>query len=160
MFTNAYKNINSSIWMETWSPLCTSVYTSFILCIPALLSNDYIMRVGYTLLTCLSILHHAKYYGEYPGKEWVDDIDTKLVIVLTLYTIVLASTTPFSIYLLLYWVCLLYIYSAHYGFGYTYQEGKCGDLWHSSVHIVAIFGVVCLMIARNDLPPFLQKVAT
>jgi hypothetical protein len=120
-----------------------------LICIPALITSDPIIRVGYTLLSLTSVLHHAKYKGNYCGKQWVDIGDEVLAHVLVMYTTYLALTMKQSALTIVYWTSLVYLVYVYYFVRPCEMPSKKGDLVHSSLHIAGVIGLSCLIIARK-----------
>lgn len=137
--------------MESRSPLCTTIYSSILICIPALITSNVGIRVGYTLLALLSVLHHAKYNGEYCGKKWVDYMDEILAHVLIIYTAILAAQTKQSFLTFVYWMSLVYLAFVYYVVKPYEMPSVQSDVVHSSMHLAGIVGLCCLIVARNEL---------
>ncbi len=120
-----------------------------LICIPALITMDPIIRGGYTLLALTSVLHHAKFKGNYCGKQWVDMGDEVLAHVLIIYTSYLAMTMKQSALTMVYWASLVYLIFVYYFLRPCEMPCKKGDVVHSSLHIVGVVGLCCLIIARE-----------
>lgn len=137
--------------METRSPLCTTIYTSILICIPALITSNLVIRVGYTILALLSVLHHAKFRGQYCGKKLVDRADKLLAHLLIAYTTILAFKTKQSFLTFVYWLSLLYAVYMFYVEKPYQMPSVQSDIVHSSLHLAGIIGLTCLLIARQEL---------
>lgn len=133
----------------SWSPYCLCIYSSFLILLPALLFDDMIVRILFSLVACISILHHAYYHLEYCGKQVVDTIDKVLVHGIIFYTIYLALTAKQTPLVMVYYACLFYITYIYYIGKQVFIPGVKGDAWHVSFHFFAILGTLCLLWSRN-----------
>ena len=134
-----------------WSTSCMAVYSSFVVILPALLTNDIIIRVLFTVTACVSILHHAYYYHEYCGKRFIDMFDTVIVHVIVAYCTYLAITSKQTPLIYTFYFCLAYVIYIYYIGRQVWIKGEAGDRWHVSLHFVAIFGTICLLTSRGML---------
>lgn len=137
--------------VPAWSPKCMSVYSSFILILPALLSDDILIRALFSIITCVSILHHSYYYLDYPGKRIIDSLDSWLVHLTVAYTVYLAFTTKQTVLVMIYYICLFYMIYVFYIGRQVWIPGEEGDKWHVSMHVMAMIGTICLLKSRNML---------
>lgn len=119
--------------------------SSTFLLIPTLFSSDIIIRILFLALACTSILYHAFYFDEYPGKHMLDKSDRILAHVVIGYMFLkVFVTVPSKLNILILSACLCYITYVYYIGNRIWQEGTEGYLWHASIHIVGVIAAIII----------------
>ena len=130
--------------------MLTTYYTSFLFAPVSYIAwylGQPAVALLYNMLFGTSILHHAKYFDEYPGKYGVYMVDKCLahtIVVLTMY-IAVSNFVALTYGQLMYWFGLCWITYVFYIAKYSHLPGKAWIPWHASIHIVASIGTVALL---------------
>lgn len=100
-----------------------------------------------------SILHHAKYYEQFPGKMIVKTLDRILAHAVGLATMYVAVThpNPQPILMIVYWSCLTWIIMLYHVSGKSHLPGYAWEPWHASVHVAGAMGQIALLCQTPKL---------
>jgi hypothetical protein len=124
-------------------------YSSFLLGIVvhyAFIKSHWI-AYPYVLVYGTSILHHAKYFEEYPGKHVLITIDRVLVHVMCASMFYVALTlkniriVPYSIF----WCGISWMYYLYYIGKQCHLPGTQWIKWHTTLHAASTIGMICLL---------------
>lgn len=116
-------------------------YSSFAFLAVSLAAAGSWMQPYLSVLSATSILHHSKFYQNYPGRRWVRMIDramAHLVGFRALYEVSTVQITAANRYLIYTcYFCFAYVAAIYHG------HLRHNDNWplHKSIHIVASFGL-------------------
>lgn len=147
-------------------------YSSFAFVLVSLFTPGSWMQPYLSVLSATSILHHAKFYQNYPGRWIVKLIDRAMAHIVALRALhdatqlVITDTNRMKLYVAYF--CLAYVVATYHG------RLRYVDDWplHKSMHVVASIGLwllyscedrnklaelchqQCTNIRKNDIVPF------
>lgn len=126
-------------------------YTSFLFGAVALIAQRTPYRslqLLYQSLYGLSILNHAKYYEDFPGKMLIKNTDKLTAHTIAAVSIFIALTHPRPQPLLMFtfWCCLAWIGMVYYVLQKSDLPGYEWEPWHASVHVAGAVGQVALLM--------------
>lgn len=115
----------------------------------AALKGIWIVAVPFNLVFGTSILHHGKYFEDYPGKYAVYVVDKVLAHFIVGATATLAMrkmlVVGWSPALCAYWTGLAWITYVYYIAKRSHLPGRTWIPWHVSLHAAAAAGTVALL---------------
>jgi hypothetical protein len=99
------------------------------------------------LLCYTSIIVHGSLYQKYKYKNLIWKFDKSLAHILGLISIFLALKQKPLItkYLIIYWLCLIYILVIYYVYDLSNEKNKNWEIYHASIHIMGSIGMLALL---------------
>ncbi len=99
------------------------------------------------VLCCTSILYHGSINRRHRLKKVISFIDKFLAHVLVLFSmyIALKQKPRITKYLIIYWVCFIYIVYIYIIAQLTFTTGNKWHKWHATIHIMASIGMLALL---------------
>lgn len=127
-------------------------YTSFLFIITSYTAPTANLERSLALLSCTSILHHSKFYQDYPGKNTIIFIDRLLAHYITLMSFIWSLNISWRmghnyLYLLGYYICLSYVSFTYY----TYLKYNTDMTVHGTIHIASCLGLYLLFQANPEI---------
>lgn len=116
-------------------------YSSFAFLAVSLAAAGSWMQPYCSVLSATSILHHSKFYQNYPGRKWVQMVDRMMAHIVGLRALYEASTVEITernkYYIYTCYFCFAYVAAIYHG------HLRHQDNWplHKSIHIVASAGL-------------------
>lgn len=116
-------------------------YTSFSFLVVSLLTQGSWIQPALSVLSCLSILHHAKYYERYFGRKYVqlaDRVVSHAIGVKGMYEVTrIPHTYENAMVLMVLYSCASYVAIVYH------RYLRNNDLWllHKTIHIVSAFAL-------------------
>lgn len=120
-------------------------YTSFLFILTSFVAPTTHMARSLALLSCTSILHHGKFFQQYPGKRTIIFIDRLLAHYITIVSFIWSLNVCWRMgynymYLLGYYFCLIYVVLTYY----TYLKYQLDLTVHGTMHIASCIGLYLL----------------
>lgn len=127
-------------------------YTSFLFIFTSFAAPTVNLEKSLALLSCTSILHHAKFFEQYPGKDTIIFIDRSLAHYITIMSFIWSLNISWRIghnylYLTGYYICLSYVILIYY----TYLKYNTNFTVHGTMHISSFLGLYLLF--QTNLEP-------
>jgi hypothetical protein len=124
-------------------------YSSFLFVFTSFAISDEWFAKSLALLSCTSILHHSKFFEEYPGKRALIFADRSLAHIITLLSFIRSCYIPLNtrhnmFCLYTYYVCLAYVILIYY----TYLKYTVDLTVHSTMHMASCVGIYFLFKAQ------------
>jgi hypothetical protein len=129
------------MYLTTYSSLSFGVL-SYI----TYLANHW-MAFPLYILCCTSIIYHGSFGRHFRYRKVVSFIDKVLAHILVLFSAYLALKQKPKItkYLIIYWICFLYIFYIYVIIKITHNSGNLWHKWHATIHIMASIGMLALL---------------
>lgn len=126
-------------------------YTSFLFLLTSFVAPNPLMTNLLALLSCTSILHHSKFFEQYPGKTLVIITDRTLAHTITALSFIQSLKLSIkyhnnSIYLFGYYMCLVYTILIYY----VYLKHTIDLNVHATMHMASALGLYLLFQAQKD----------
>lgn len=119
-------------------------YTSFLFLLAAFRMAGSWLQTWMSIQACVSILHHAKYYDNYPGKRAVQYVDRFVAHYICIRSFKEALSVPWTqnTYpnLMVFYGCFIYIAVLYH------MRLRIIDDWplHKTVHFAGLIGIMSL----------------
>lgn len=106
------------------------------------------MCLPFLILYGTSIVHHAKYKEDFPGKYCVYIVDKVIAHFLVASSMVMALIVEEVMILpmTIYWLGVGWLIYVYYIGKQSHLPGDDWIPWHATIHIVASIGIVCLLL--------------
>lgn len=119
-------------------------YTSFLFLLTSFRTAGSWLQTWLAIQACVSILHHAKYYDDYPGKKMVQYIDRVVGHYIGIRSLIEALSVSWTKYtypnLIIYYTCLMYMTIVYH------CRLRTVDDWplHKTFHFAGAIGILSL----------------